>query len=118
MCNLKPIAGNVGDEMYITYTVASAEFTKGATGQQQAVLGTDQPSITWPYTNGGLMYYKNNDNENLTKVGCTYFIKFTVTQMGFDFVVGCAEGENSVYKKLTLKAGDATDTMKYFGLYR
>ena len=27
------------------------------------------------------MYYKNNDNSHLTKVGSTYFIKFTVTPM-------------------------------------
>jgi len=117
MCNLKPIAGNVGDEMYMTYTVKSAQFKEGARGQQQAVCGTDQPTTMWPYTSGGLMYYKNSDNENLTKVGCTYFIKFTVTENGFDYVVGCAEGENSVYKKLTLKAGEGTDKMQYFGLY-
>lgn len=123
MCNLKPIEGNVGDTMYITYTVQSASFAKNEdgtdkmSGQQQAVVGTDEPGIMWPYTSGGFMYYKNNDNNNLTKVGCTYFMKFTVTENGFDYVVGCAEGENSVYKKLTLKAGDGTDKMKYFGLY-
>lgn len=117
MCNLKPIAGNVGDEMYMTYTVQSATFAYESGGQQQAVLGTDQPTTMWPYTSGGLMYYKNSDNENLTKVGCTYFIRFTVTENGFDYLVGCAEGENSVYKKLTLKAGEGTDKMQYFGIY-
>lgn len=117
LCNLKPIEGKVGDEMYITYTVKSAVFNKPNKNAQQAVVGTDQSGIMWPYEEGGLIYYKNGDDENLLKVGFTYFMKFVVTEDGFDFWIGRAKGDFSEVRRLVNKAGSGTDTMKYFGLY-
>lgn len=117
MCNLKPIEGKVGDEMYITYTVESVVFNKPSKSAQQALVGTDQPGLMWPYQEGGLIYYKNGDDENLLKVGYTYFMKFVVTEKGFDFWIGRAKGDFSEARRLVRKSGEGTDTMKYFGLY-
>lgn len=115
MCNLRPIDGEIGTEMYITYTVASGSTE----AYLQGVVGTDDPSAGYPYFDGGFLYYTDgkSDVDYLLKPGNTYFMKFTVIEGGFEFLIGYANEEEDGWKRLIKTFGDGTDKMQYFGLF-
>lgn len=118
LCNEKIIQGNVGEKMYITYTVADV-ISMPQSASQQGLLGCDDFSGTYPYQSGAL-YYNSSGNEVLMKEGYTYFIEFVVTKDGFDYTIGMAKGEKSTYQYLggsTAGTYPVTHKMQYLGLF-
>ena len=112
--NEKPLDAKVGTEMYLTYTVGEEVAVQA---HQQGVLGTADPLINYPYQNGGLLYYRNNNTETLLKPGYTYFFKFVVTEDGFEYTAGYAKGKESKYLYLISKAGEGNGQMKHMGIW-
>lgn len=112
------IGTEVGTEYFMTYTVKSLKVKGQESVHQQGVIGTNVPGVAFPYTTpekgkGGTMNFDRN--EALTEVGKTYFIKFTITKEGYDYVMGWAKGGNSRYITFTDKVSEVTDDLGYFG---
>ena len=114
------IGTEVGTEYFMTYTVKSLKVKGQESVHQQGVIGTNVPGVAFPYTTpekgkGGTMNFDRN--EALTEVGKTYFIKFTITNSGYDYVMGWAKGGNSRYITFTDKVSEVTDDLGYFGVW-
>lgn len=114
------IGTEVGTEYFMTYTVKSLKVKGQESVHQQGVIGTNVPGVAFPYTTpekgkGGTMNFDRN--EALTEVGKTYFIKFTITNSGYDYVMGWANGGNSRYITFTDKVSEVTADLGYFGVW-
>lgn len=116
--NKTSIGTEVGTEYYMTYTVKSVEHN--VTRRQHGVIGTNVPTVAFPYSTpeegkGGLMYY--SDRDLMLKEGTTYFLKFTITEDGYDYRVGWGKGEDSRYVEFHSKTGKVTSGLGYFGVW-
>ncbi len=110
----------VGAEYFMTYTVKSLTVKGQESVHQQGVIGTNVPGVAFPYTTpergkGGTMNFDRN--EALTEVGKTYFIKFTITREGYDYVMGWAKEDDSRYITFTDKVNEVTNNLGYFGVW-
>lgn len=119
LCNRTSLGTEVGTEYYLTYTV---EEITSKTARQCGLLGTSAPTNTYPYENGGILYYESvasaNDNLALLLPGYTYFIKYTVTSTGFRYTAARANASESEYFALGTTYKETTvDKLGYFGLW-
>lgn len=110
--NKMSVGSEVGTEVYMTYTVKSVDACKTL---NHGVIGTGQPGIWYPYPSG-IMYHNANKNVMLQE-GCTYFLKFKVTEEGMDYTVIRAKGDESSYVYFTNETGKKTDKLEYFGMW-
>lgn len=121
LCNKKSVGNEVGTEYFLTYTVESVT----SSGSQNGFLGTSAPESQFPYTEGnGLLYYqqRKSDSETpeLLMEGYTYFIKYKVTDSGYQYIAARAKGNSSEYIVIEKKAttGEPKSTnYGYFGLW-
>ncbi len=112
--NEKTIGSKIGTEYFMTYTVE--DVTKKST--QQGIIGTDDPTRNFPYTDGGFMrFFKAKTTPVMLEEGSTYFIKFTVAKGGYQYQVTRATGDKLENIYFDTYVGDATDEMKHFGLW-
>lgn len=115
--NKETLGSKVGTEYYMTYTVESMEVEEH---RQQGVIGTNVPKQQYPYvlneTGGGGLYKYDITNKMLVE-GNTYFIKFTITEDGFDYRIGWAKDDVSKYIELGRTYGKVTTDLEYFGLW-
>ena len=109
--NEKTIGSAVGTEYFMTYTVKRATTVP----EQHGLVGTEDPSRNFQYSNGGLMRYAGKDQIMLDE-GATYFIKFTVAKGGFRYEITRAKGDDLTDLYMSKVVGEATDKMGYFGL--
>lgn len=116
ICNKKSIGTKVGTEYYMTYTVESMKMDET---EHQGVCGTTDPTRLVPFETGageGGYYYHDNFTNKMLQLGKTYFLKFVITEDGFDYRVGWAEGEKSRYIEFGAVTGDVKEGLGYFGL--
>lgn len=120
LCNKKSIGSEPGTEYYMTYTVEKSENV----GKQAGLVGTSDPTMTYPYDKGmGMMFYKQHAEDDKTnellKEGYTYFIKFTALRSGFRYVASYAKNNDSEYFVLDNKVMQADKEVKcgYFGIW-
>ena len=60
----------------------------------------------------------NNSQSLLLRPGYTYFVKFEVTEFGFDYVVAYSNGEHEGYETgFSNVIGDVKDKMKFCGIW-
>ena len=111
--NATPVNAKAGTEVYITYTVD--RIREGHNAPQHGVIGTDQPSLRYPYTEGGVICY--SDNAPILEQGYTYFYKFTYTDEGFTYVAAKAKDGTSQWVWFDSRVGDETDNYKHFGIW-
>ena len=112
--NEKTVGSEIGTEYFMTYTVE--EVTKKPT--QQGIIGTEDPTRNFPYANGGFMrIFKGKTQPVMLEEGATYFIKFTVAEGGYRYHVTRAIDDKLENVYFDTYVGDATDEMKYFGLW-
>ncbi len=110
--NEKSLGAQKGTEYYMTYTVKKA--VKVPT--QQGVIGTDDYTRNFPFTEGGLMRY-GGSGQNLLEEGYTYFYKFVVASGGFTYNISRAKGDTIEDIVLEKIADKGTAPMKYFGVW-
>lgn len=113
------VGTEVGTEYFMTYTVKSMNVKGNTSTHQQGIIGTNVPGVAFPYTTpekgkGGTMNFDRN--EALSEVGKTYFVKFTITSDGYDYVMGWAKGGNSRYITFTDKVNEVTTNLGHFGV--
>lgn len=111
ICNATPISTEVGSKMYMTYTVGEVKKVP----VQQGLGGCSDAYQAYPYNNGGLLYWGGINT--MVKAGYTYFVEFTVTEKGFDYVAAFGKDDELDYIAVNNKAGDATAKMQYLGLW-
>lgn len=116
--NKKSVGSEVGTEYYMTYTVKSVEHTKSY--RQQGVIGTNAPGQAFPYECyeegfGGLMKFDMKDI--LLEEGKTYFLKFTITEDGYNYRIGWAKDEKSRYIEFSDSYGVIKTGLEHFGLW-
>ena len=117
IANKESIGTKVGTEYYMTYTVESIEVTEH---RQQGIIGTNLPKQQYPYVadgkgGGGLLNYSVTNK--LLVEGNTYFLKFKITEDGYEYRVAWAEGDKSKYIEFDRAYGKVTTDLGYFGLW-
>lgn len=118
LCNKKSIGSRPGTEYYLTYTVESVKEC----GLQAGLVGTSDPELDYPYTEGkGLMYYQQEPEGSKTNPlfleGYTYLIKYEVTENGFRYTAAKAKDDEAEYFTLNeiCAEGVTEDTKFSFG---
>lgn len=123
LCNKKTLGSEPGTEYFLTYTVESVTEC----GVQAGLLGTANPDLDYPYTEGkGQMYYKQEPESSKTNPlfleGYTYLIKYEVTENGFRYTAAKAKGDVAEYFTLNeICAEGVTEDTKFsfdhFGIW-
>ena len=113
MSNEKPVSGDVGSKVFLTYTVE--KVTKNA-AKQSGIVGTMDHAAEYPYLKDGRMYFE--DKTLLYEEGYTYVFRFERTEDGFEYRCARLKGEESV----TLHFGNTTlapdtEAYKYYGTW-
>ena len=116
MGNQKSVGTKVGTEYYMTYTVESAKAEKWV---QNGIIGTNNLDSVYAYQKtedgkGGL--YKYNAGNSLFVEGRTYFLKFTITEDGYDYKVAWAKDDRSNYLEFSKVVKRVTTDLGYFGV--
>lgn len=113
MGNEKGVNVSEGEEVYLTYTVS--QVAKDTITQSGLLATTDREDL-YPYTKGVMQF--NNLQSLLMKPGYTYFIKFEVTEFGFEYVAVYSNGTDENYETGFIHTvGEAVDNMKYCGIW-
>ena len=111
--NQKGVDVSGGEAVYLTYTVDSV--MEDAV-KQCGLVTTADCSKDYPYVDGIMQY--NNQKNLLMKPGYTYFIKFQVTEFGFEYVVVYSNGEDEAYETGFLHTtGELKDNLQYCGIW-
>lgn len=123
LCNKKTLGSELGTEYYLTYTVESVTEC----GTQAGLIGTSDPELDYPYTEGkGKMYYQQEAEGSKTNPlfleGYTYLIKYEVTENGFRYTAAKAKDDEAEYFTLNDEVceGTTVDTkfsMKHLGIW-
>ena len=111
--NQKGVDVSGGEAVYLTYTVDSV--TEDAV-KQSGLVATADCSKDYPYVDGIMQYH--NQKNLLMKPGYTYFIKFQVTEFGFEYVAVYSNGEDEAYETGFLHTtGELKDNLQYCGIW-
>ena len=111
--NAKAVDAKAGDEVYLTYTVKKVRDDN--TAMQHAVVGTNQPELEFPYTEGGVLYGSNT--APLLQEGSTYFFKFTQTENGMEYIAAVSDEKGSKYIVFDYNTQGFTDDCTHFGVW-
>lgn len=102
-----------GEAVYMTYTVSSVNVD---TTTQSGLLATTDNTGAYPYLNGIMQF--NNKKSLLMRQGYTYFLKFEITEFGFEYVAVYSNGENEGYETgFVNTVGEIKDNMRYCGIW-
>lgn len=112
--NEKGVDVSGGEAVYLTYTVSSVAVD---TTIQSGLIATADNTRNYPYDKVGIMKF-NHLKSLLLKPGYTYFIKFEVTEFGFEYIAVYSNGEDEGYETgFTKTAGTVMDNMQYCGIW-
>lgn len=127
ICNKKSIGTEPGTEYYMTYTVKSSNLAAEPKYCQQGVIGCIDPEKNYPYeadedgNGGGTMYYDTNSGNRMLVAGRTYFLKFVITEEGYNYTAawGKDDGVSKVsrYIKYNTIYKGKEQGLEYFGLW-
>ena len=111
--NEKGVNVSGGEAVYLTYTVS--EVAEDTTTQSGLVATTDREEA-YPYLKGVMQF--NNLKSLLMRPGYTYFIKFEVTEFGFEYVAVYSNGSDENYETGFIHTtGEVVDNMQYCGIW-
>lgn len=116
ICNRDSIGSKVGTEYYMTYTVESMAIGES---RHQGVVGTNSPTSWFPYAvneEEGGVYHWDVQNKLLVE-GHTYFLKFVITEEGYNYRIGWAEGDQSRYIEFSFTTSEITKGLGYYGIF-
>lgn len=114
VANETPVELAKGKEVYLVYTVESVD-QKATTSYQHGVVASDNITERYLYEDGGIL--RHTVTGGLLEAGCTYFLKFSMTEDGMECVAVRAKGDDREIIDFPHVYGDATDTYKYVGLW-
>lgn len=109
--NKTAVDWKVGDSYFITYTVKKVDEDKTA---QSGLCLTRDRDKEYPYLDGTMHM---DQKSLLLDEGYTYFLRFDVTENGFEYTAGKAKGDESSYVKFPYPYKDTTISAPYFGIW-
>lgn len=117
LSNEKPVSGEIGSKVFLTYTVE--KLTKN-TSTQSGLIGTVDRTLEFPYADGkGRMYVESEENgSRLFEEGYTYVFRFERTEAGFEYQCAKLKGEQAekiIFKGST--SGPEVENYKYYGTW-
>ena len=112
LCNKEKVNLKSGEAIYMTYTVLEMESD---TCKQQGFIATSQKDVVYPYDKYGIMEFDNKSI--LFKEGYTYFLKFEITEFGFEYSVAYSNGKDEKYIMFNNTVGEINDKMSYCGIW-
>lgn len=112
--NDTPLELSKGKEVYLVYTVESVD-QKATTSYQHGIVASDNITERYLYEDGGVLHHTVTGG--LLEAGCTYFLKYSMTEDGMECVAVRAKGDDREVIDFPHAYGDATDTYKYVGLW-
>lgn len=112
LSNREKVDVSKGEAVYLNYTVAEIETD---TTKQHGFIATTKREKPYPYDKDGIMEY--DTKSLLLKPGYTYFLKFEVTEFGFEYAVACSNGEDEQYIVFSKKVGEVKDNTAYCGAW-
>ena len=94
LSNEKPVSGEVGSKVFLTYTVEKVEKNESI---QSGFIGTVDNSTAFPYADGnGRMYVETETKgSKLYEEGYTYVFRFERTENGFEYQAAKLKGEEA-----------------------
>ena len=117
LSNEKPVSGEIGSKVFLTYTVEKVEQN---TAIQSGVIATKDNTLAFPYDKGnGKMYFeKETEGSRLYEKGYTYVFRFERTEEGFEYQIAKLKGDEAT----PIMFGSSTATpeaenYKYFGAW-
>ncbi len=115
--NKKPVSGEIGSKVFLTYTVE--KVTKN-TSIQSGLIGTMDNTMAFPYDKGqGRMYTADEKNgSRLYEEGYTYVFRFERTESGFEYQCAKLKGDKAepiVFSSST--AVPESEAYKYYGTW-
>ena len=115
--NEKPVSGEVGSKVFLTYKVEKVEKNSAI---QSGFLGTWDNMLAFPYDKGnGRLYVESEENgSRLYEEGYTYVIRFERTEAGFEYQAVKLKGEEVtpiVFAGSTATPG--VENYKYYGTW-
>ena len=113
--NEKAVKFSEGEAVFLTYTVESAEFGGSADYTQHGVVASQNREEIFPYDKIGLMEF--GWEASLLKEGYTYFLKFEVTEFGFECIAVYTNGQEEDYMTFPNQVGTVMEDMKYAGIW-
>lgn len=115
--NDKPVSGEVGSKVFLTYTV---EKVTENTSIQSGVLGTVDNTLSFPYDKGnGRMYLQSEENGSvLYEEGYTYVFRFERTESGFEYQAAKLKGDEATNIVFSSSTGvPESEAYKYYGTW-
>ena len=113
--NDKPVSGEIGSKVFLTYTVE--EVTKNA-AIQSGVIGTTDNTMAFPYDGAGRMYL--TEGSLLYDEGYTYVFRFERTEAGFEYQAAKLKGdeaENIFFASSTGLPLSGEEAYNYYGTW-
>ncbi len=113
--NDKPVSGEIGSKVFLTYTVE--EVTKNAT-IQSGIIGTTDNDAAFPYVDVGRMYL--SEGSVLYDEGYTYVFRFERTEAGFEYQAAKLKGdeaENIFFASSTGLPLSGEEAYNYYGTW-
>lgn len=114
IANETPVELSKGKEVYLVYTVESVD-QQASTSYQHGIVASDNITERYLYEDGGVL--RHTVTGGLLEAGCTYFLKYSMTEDGMECVAVRAKGDDREVIDFPHAYGDATDTYKYVGLW-
>ncbi len=117
LSNEKPVSGEIGSKVFLTYTVE--EVTKN-TSIQSGLIGTMDHTLAFPYDKGqGRMYLETEENgSRLYEEGYTYVFRFERTENGFEYQCAKLKGEEAtIVNFLSSTSVPESEAYKYYGTW-
>lgn len=114
MSNEKPVSGEIGSKVFLTYTVE--KVTKNA-ATQSGLIGTVDRTLEYPYADQkGRMWVESEENgSRLYEEGYTYVFRFERTKAGFEYQ--CAKLKGDEAEKIIFDGSTSGPEVENYGYY-
>lgn len=117
LSNEKPVSGEVGSKVFLTYTVEKVEKNAAI---QSGLIGTMDNTLAFPYDKGqGRLYVDGEENgSRLYEEGYTYVFRFERTEAGFEYQ--CAKLKGDEAESILFSGSTAvpeSEAYKYYGTW-
>lgn len=115
--NKKPVSGEIGSKVFLTYTVE--KVTKN-TSIQSGLIGTMDNTLAFPYDKGnGRMYVADEQNgSRLYEEGYTYVFRFERAENGFEYQCARMKGDKAEQLVFSGSTGvPESEAYKYYGTW-
>lgn len=117
LSNERPVSGEIGSKVFLTYTVE--KLTKN-TSIQSGLIGTRDNTLPFPYEKGnGRMYVQSEENgSSLYEEGYTYVFRFERTKNGFEYQAAKLKGEEATPIMFASSTGvPEVENYNYYGTW-